>query len=132
MVIIIIAFSLYQSHIGLTLIESRFVDLSAKDYQLALNRWAHENIPKESQIATDFPHLLTIQTGLDSVNFAHAYKDNLSYERWIIKKFDIDYLVFYYYKQGKQPLSYLDIGPFYLQKIYQGKDGGLVYKVLEK
>jgi uncharacterized membrane protein len=129
---LIIAFASYQAYTGISTIDSRLVDLAGKNYQISLNSWVKDNIPANSNIATDFPHLLTLQTGMNTVNFAHLYMDNTSYETWIIKKFDIDYLVFYYYKYNKKPLLYLDIGPFYLQKVYQGKEGGLIYKVLEK
>jgi len=132
MVILLATYSSYQSYTGLTVVDSRLVDLSAERYQVVLNSWIRENIPDGSNVASDMPHLLTLQTGLNSVNFAHAYKDNTSYENWIIKKFDIDYLVFYYYKYDGKPLSIVDIGDLKLQKLFQGKDGGLVYKISER
>jgi hypothetical protein len=87
--------------------------------------------PPNSKTASDMPHVLTLQTGLPSVNFQHWYKDNISYEKWIIKKFNIDYLVFYFPKHGSTDLSFLDLGELNLEKIYEDSEGSFVYRVYQ-
>lgn len=132
MVVLLGIYSSYQTYTGLGIIDSRLVSLSGKPYQYVMNAWIRENIPKDANIASDMPHLLTLQTGLNSINFAQAYKDNVSYEEWVIKKFDIDYLVFYYPKWGNQELAHVELNGFKLEKIYSSKEKALVYKVVEK
>jgi hypothetical protein len=138
MSIILILYSSEQYFSGIeTIQEKRHEPYYEKDYAHTMNNWIKENIPRDSKIASDMPHIVLLKTGLPSVNFQHWYKDNIDYEKWIIKKFDIDYLVFYYHPHAKEDLSHLDLESFVLEKIYDGKedDGkerGLVYSIREK
>ena len=132
-VAIIFFVSYVQMYQGINQINSLQESFAEKEFQKDLDTWLVNNLPKNATIASDLPHAVLLKTGYPAVNFPHLYKDNTSYEEWIIKKFDIDYLVFYYF-QDTYPyeLLNLDLDNFYLQKIYQGKEGGLVYKVSEK
>ena len=132
-VVIIFALSYSQMIQGVGSIDAFQRNFAEKDYQKNLDDWIINNIPSEDKIASDLPHAVLLKTGHEAVNFAHPYKDNISYEKWIIKKFDIDYLVFYYdIDNNSHELSNLDLGVFHLEKIYDGREGGVIYKVIEK
>ncbi|HKR74636.1 MAG TPA: glycosyltransferase family 39 protein, partial [Candidatus Nitrosocosmicus sp.] len=131
MSIILFSFAFYQTSIGINVIDARFERLAGETQHFNMNDWIRANIPPNSKTASDMPHALTLQTGLPSVNFHHWYKDNTSYENWIIKKFDIDYLVFYYPKHGSTGLSILDLGDINLEKIYQDPEGTFIYRVYQ-
>src|SRR5688572_11011629 len=104
MSLILFSFAFYQASIGLSIVDSRMVSVSGEEHHVKMNAWIRDNIPPNSKTASELPHALTLETGLPSVNFQHWYKDNISYEKWIIKKFDIDYLVFYYSKHDSSDL----------------------------
>jgi hypothetical protein len=131
MCIILFSFAFYQAITGINIIDSRFERLAGEAHHFNMNAWIRENIPPNSKTASDMPHALTLQTGLPSVNFQHGYKDNASYEKWIIKKFDIDYLIFYFPKDDLSGLSILDLGDINLEKIYQDPEGAFVYRVYQ-
>jgi hypothetical protein len=119
--------------IGISTITGYYEEFKEMPFQTAMHEWINQNIPKDAKIASELPHIVLLETGRQVVNFAHPFKDSISYEKWIIKKFDIDYLVFYYYndlERGKG-LEYLNLGGLQLEKVYEGKDGGLVYKVIQ-
>jgi hypothetical protein len=103
------------------------------EFQTEMNSWIKTNIPPEAKIATDLPHVILLRTGHEAVNLLHNYKDIIPYEKWVIKKFDIDYLVFYFFKDNVpgKTLSIRDLGEVKLKLVYQGDKGGLVYKVIE-
>lgn len=126
---IFVLFSVVQASSGIPLID-KFQDARAeKDYQKSIDDWIIRNIPVGAKIASDLPHVVLLRTGHEAVNFAHAYKDNPSYERWIIKKFDIDYLVFYYGKNRVTGnLSVTNVGDFELKSVYTAGPGS-IYKV---
>ncbi|MDN5868633.1 MAG: glycosyltransferase family 39 protein [Candidatus Nitrosocosmicus sp.] len=116
---------------GINSINSFQKQFAEKDFQIDMHQWMNSNIEEDSKIASDLPHIVNLRTGLESVNFAHSLMDVPSYEKWIIKKFDIDYLVFYYYADHyPYELYNLDLGNIHLKKVYEGNDGGLIYKVL--
>ena len=130
LVAILIIFSFTQTWTGIDKVnafQSRFAEVP---HQTEMNQWIIENIPADAKIASDLPHVVLLRTGHEAVNFQFLYKDNISYERWIFKKFDIDYLVFYYYYKDKTPidLSFTDLGDMRLEVVYRA-DRGLIYKV---
>jgi hypothetical protein len=129
--LIIIVFSVMIFSTGVNDIIHFHQGFGEKEFQIDMHRWMTNNIPKDANIASDLPHAVLLKTGNKAVNFAHAFKDNVDYENWIIKKFDVDYLVFYYYKDlvPKKGLEKLDLGDLNLQKVFDGEKGGLIYKV---
>jgi hypothetical protein len=131
--ILVLSFSFLQMYQGINSIDNLQKSFAENKNQKALDNWLTNNIPEDTKIASDLPHAILLKTGHPSINFAHLYKDNTSYEEWLIKKFDIDYFVFYYVKD-KPPyeLTNLELQGFNLQKIYQGDEGGLVYRIVEK
>lgn len=129
---ILVIFSLVQTSTGIVLINIFQTARAEHDDQKSMNRWITENIPIDAKIASELPHVVLLRTGHEAVNFQHVYKDNISYERWIIKKFDIDYLVFYYPKNRQgESLSVTDLGEIELKMVYHSaKDS--IYKVVNK
>jgi hypothetical protein len=130
--IIMISTSIVLFSSGISSINSFQQRYHEELYQTEMNDWIIENISPGSKVASDLPHAVLLRTGLESVNFANAFKDNLAYEKWIIKKFDIDYLVFYYYKNNgiDKPLLNTDLEEMKLEMVYRGENGGLIYKVV--
>lgn len=125
MIGILVIFSYSQISAGIVAVNGlsgRFTELQS---QKDIHKWLNENIPPDAKIASDRPHSILLRTGHDAINFHPAYRDNISYERWIIKKFDIDYIVLYV----NQPLLLTDLKDFHLETVYNLK-GGFVYKVI--
>lgn len=118
-----------QMILGIDSINSFQLSYGETPNQKAMHSWINQNIPKNSVIATELPHVLLLRTGLPSVNFFQSFKDDVSYERWIIKKFDVDYLVFYYPSHPDSvPLRYTTIDDLNLIPVYQGSQS-IIYKV---
>jgi hypothetical protein len=145
MVSILVAFSLTQATAGISSINAFEKPFFEKEYQKKIDKWIVENTPTDAKIATELPHAVLLNTGREAVNFFYAYKDDVSYERWIIKKFDIDYLVFYYPKSLiDNELSITDLGEMKLNLVYKAANStayqapnssayqGLIYKVISK
>jgi hypothetical protein len=128
---IIIIFSIFIFNTGISDIILFHQGFAEKEFQIEMHMWMRDHIPNDAKIASDLPHAVLLKTGNPAVNFAHAFKDNLEYENWIIKKFDIDFLVFYYYKDliPDKELENLDLGEINLKKVYDGDNGGLIYEV---
>ena len=93
MIGILAVFSYVQLSTGILAVNALSGRFSESEGQKVLHEWIRENIPADAKIASDMPHAVLLRTGHETVNFHQAYKDNVSYERWIIKKFDIDYIV---------------------------------------
>jgi len=141
MVSILVAFSLTQATAGISSINAFEKPFFEKEYQKKIDKWIVENTPTDAKIATELPHAVLLNTGREAVNFFYAYKDDVSYERWIIKKFDIDYLVFYF---SPNELSITDLGEMKLDLVYKAANSsayqapnssayqGLIYKVISK
>lgn len=127
-----VLFSSFIISTGINDINSYHKRFGELGYQIEMHDWINQNIPVDSKFASDLPHAGRLRTGHEAVNFAHAYKDDITYENWIIKKFDVDYLVFYYFKDiiPGRGLINLDLGELKLEKVYQGQNGGLIYKVI--
>ena len=92
MIGILAVFSYVQLSTGILAVNALSGRFSESEGQKVLHEWIRENIPADAKIASDMPHAVLLRTGHETVNFHQAYKDNVSYERWIIKKFDIDYI----------------------------------------
>jgi hypothetical protein len=129
LVCILIIFSFVQVSTGLPAI-NQFQEIRAeKDFQKSMHDWIKRNVPLNAKIGSDFPHVVLLRTGHEAVNFAQAYKDNPSYERWIINKFDLDYLVFYYPKNRQTVnLTITDLGDMQLTLVYRSGLGS-IYKI---
>lgn len=139
LVTILVIFSITQTTAGINAINGFEKPFAEKEYQKKIDKWVVDNIPAGAKIASELPHAVLLQTGHQAVNFYFGYKDNVSYERWIIKKFDIDYLVFYYPKNQLSPgLSSTDLGSMKLDLVYQARNSttgpyeGMIYKVVNK
>jgi hypothetical protein len=128
---ILLIFSLTQTYTGISAInsfQSRFAETVAMKN---LHQWIAQNIPEDSKIATNLPHAALLRTGHEAVIFPQTYVGDVPYERWIITKFDIDYLVFYFSGTGnKLFILNTDLGNIELEQVYQS-GGALVYEVNE-
>lgn len=127
---ILITYVSFQAISGVSSINSFQQSLALKDYQDDMHQWIIGNIPKDAKIATDLPHTILLKTGRQAVNFAWNQVDNIDYERWIIKRFDIDYLVFNYPAASSAGrLTYTDLHDLRLQMVFEGSNGTHIYRV---
>lgn len=122
---ILAIFSISQAATGIPAVLA-YQNQNAEDmYDRATNEWIRNNVPAGANIASDLPHGVMLRTGHPSVNFYYEFKGDHSYEKWIIKKFDIDYLVFYF---GYPPVQTVHLGEIKLELAYN-IDNNSVYKV---
>lgn len=123
---IIIIPQAYQGIISIDAFQNRYHE---EVYQKNMHDWIRNNIPLNSNIASELPSTVLLRTGLPTVNFQYIYKDNVDYENWIIKKFDLDYLVFYYPKdKNSVSLQFTNLDGFKLVPVYEGPRN-IVYKI---
>jgi hypothetical protein len=125
---ILVIFSYVQLSAGIAAVNALAERFSESESQKDLQQWIRENIPPDAKIASDRPHAVLLRTGHEAINFQPTYRDNIAYEKWIIKKFDLDYLVLYVIK----PLLVTDLNDIQLQTVYEGKGAGFIYKILAK
>lgn len=130
--VIVVAFSILQVSVAIPIVNAYQTNFSEQEYQVEMHQWMMANMPQDAKVASDLPHAVLLRTGHESVNFYFAYKDDVQYERWIIKKFDIDYLVFYFSKSPTSPsLEIMDLGDITLEEVYRSEKGGWIYRVSE-
>lgn len=125
MISVLAIFSISQSVTGISSILAYQNEKAETGFDSLTNEWIRSNVPEGAHIATDLPHAVTLRTGHPSVNFYYEFKGDQSYEKWIIKKFDIDYLVFYF---GYTPVQTVDLGDIRLKLVYN-LDNNFVYQV---
>jgi hypothetical protein len=129
LVFMLVLFSLVQASTGINSINKFQESRAENNDQKSIDSWIIKNTPLNAKIASDLPVVVLLRTGHEAVNFARAYIDNPTYERWIIKKFDIDYLVFYYPKNRQTVnLSATNLGDIELSMVYKIGQGS-IYKI---
>ncbi|MGC1132300.1 MAG: glycosyltransferase family 39 protein [Nitrososphaeraceae archaeon] len=131
MISTLVLFSAIQISAGipsLNAFQNRFAE---SEQMIDLHRWITENIPEDAKVASNLPHAILLRTGHEAVIFATSEIDNTAYVRWIVTKFDIDYLVFYGIGDNEAVLSAMDLGNIELRLIH--RSGGIeIYKVINK
>jgi hypothetical protein len=128
---ILLIFCFTQISSGISSINA-FQNQFAESEQMKLaHKWIKDNIPLDAKIGSNLPHAILLRTGHEAVNFATAYMDDELYKSWIVKKFDIDYLVFYYGGLKKPAIpDQIDLGNIEVRLAYHS-EGILIYKVTE-
>ncbi len=126
MVVLVVIFSYAQLENGSELINIFQKNNSQGAYTKYTHQWIRENFPKSANIATNVPHVLYLNTGHKAVNFYYEYTGDPSYYKWIIKKFDIDYLVFYTYNPN--PPAVIPLGDLTLKIIFRTPNE-MIYQV---
>jgi hypothetical protein len=129
LILVLVGIILPQTALGISSINVWQARFQEETYQKIMHDWIRENIPPESNVGSDLPHAVLLETGLPAVNFQYSYKDDVDYEKWIIKKFDLDYLVFYYPKDDRSvSLRFTDLDEFRLVPVYEGPRN-IIYKI---
>jgi hypothetical protein len=130
MISILVLFSSIQISTGISSINAFQNPFAESEDMKNVHKWIIENIPSAEKIASNLPHAILLRTGHEAVNFPSAYKEDDLYTRWVIKKFDIDYLVFYH--SGDTILDNTYLGNIELRLVFrsEGTQGTLIYKVI--
>lgn len=130
LMVVIASIMIPQAVLGINSINAVQAGYKEEPYQIAMHEWIRNNIPTNSMVGSDLPHAVLMRTGLPAVNFQYSFKDNLDYERWIITKFNLDYLVFYYpTSKDSVGLRWTDLDLFSLIPVYEGPRN-IIYKII--
>jgi hypothetical protein len=92
---VLIIFCVTQVSAGIPSISSFQIQFAESEHMKVVHKWINENIPADAKVASNMPHAVLLRTGHEAVNFPTAFIGNETYGSWIIRKFDIDYLIFY-------------------------------------